>query len=989
MKAVRLAAIACLAWVVVAPAAGAAPSATRAALDPLAWVDPFIGTGGHGHTFPGPSVPFGMVQLSPDTRLDGWDGCSGYHYDDERVYGFSHTHLSGTGIGDYGDVLLLPATGPIRWTNSYGKPPAAGYGSRFRKSTERASAGYYRVDLDDYGTRAELTTSRHAGVHRYTFPAGEAHILLDLVHRDEVLDSSLRIVSERELEGGRRSRAWAQDQRIYFVARFSRALDPLLEVDGVERPGLRESTGKSLRAALRFRARAGEAVVIEVAVSSVSIAGARRNLDAEVRGREFDAVRREAESAWRRALGRIEVEGASAEQRTVFYTALYHLLLQPNVFSDVDGAYRGLDGEIHVAEGYEQYTVFSLWDTFRAAHPLYTLLEPRRTADFIRTFLAQAEQGGHLPVWELAGNETMCMIGYHAVSVIADAWAKGIRGFDPAAALAAMRRSAEASRLGLDDYRRFGFVPGDRESESVSKTLEYAYDDWCIASFARGQGDEATADEYFARAQAWRHVLDPETGLMRPRLGGRFKTPFDPAEVDFHFTEANSWQYSFFVPHDVPGHIAALGGDQAYAARLDELFAAPERTSGREQADITGLIGQYAHGNEPSHHMAYLYAFAGQPWKTQARVDALRREMYGARPDGLVGNEDCGQMSAWYVLSALGFYSVTPGLAEYVVGTPLFARAVVHFENGEDFVVERQGQGPYVQSAALAGRPFARSFLRHSEILAGGVLRFAMGESANPRWAAAPADRPGSGMPAGEPPVLAAPYVGAGEPRFRGSTRVELRSAEPGAQIRYTLDGSEPGAGSPIYGGPIEVGATTTVRFRAERPGRPTGAVQEAGFRSLPAGVRLLWATAPHRQYAAGGDDALIDGVRGGDDFRTADWLGYYGSDFDAMLDLGAERELRRLAVGFLQDQGSWIFMPRSVSFELSLDGALFAPAGTETNDVDERAAGAVRKDFAIAFAPRRARFVHVHAEAPLLCPAWHKGAGNRSFVFADELVVE
>ena len=962
--------------------------ARGAPVDPLRHVDPFIGTGGHGHTFPGPTLPFGMVQLSPDTRLDGWDGCSGYHFDDDRVFGFSHTHLSGTGISDYGDVLLLPATGDVRWTNSYGKPAGEGYGSRFRKESELAAAGYYKVDLDDYGTRAELTTTRRAGLHRYTFPAGEAHLLLDLVHRDEVLDSSMRVVSPRELEGHRRSRAWAQDQRIYFVARWSRAVDPLLQVDGVERPGLRQATGKSLRAALRFRAGAGEQVTVAVGVSAVSIEGARSNLDREVAERGFDQVRAAAEDEWRRALGRVEIEGGSAEERTIFYTALYHLLLQPNVFSDVDGAYRGLDGQVHRAEGYEHYTVFSLWDTFRAVHPLYTLLEPERTVDFIRTFLAQDAQGGYLPVWELAGNETMCMIGYHSVSVIADAWAKGIRGFDPRAALDAMRRSAEAPRLGIPEYRRFGYVPADQESESVSKTLEYAYDDWCVASFAASIGEPATAREFAGRAQAWRHLLDPETGFMRARLSGRFETPFDPAEVDFNFTEANSWQYSFFVPHDVAGHMAALGGEPAFARRLDALFAAPSVTTGREQADISGLLGQYAHGNEPSHHMAYLYTFAGQPWKTQALVDRLRREMYAAKPDGLVGNEDCGQMSAWYVLSALGFYSVTPGRAEYVVAAPLFPRATLHLPNGRDFVVSRRGEGPYVQSARLEGRRFARTALAHHAIVDGGELEFVMGAAPNEKWGSEDGARPRATMDLDEAPaVLAAPYVVAGERRFRGTNRVELAIADPAARIRYSVDGSDPAAGA-VYGAPLEIAATTTVRFHGEREGAVSPA-QEATFHALPSGVEIRWATAAHRQYTAGGEDALIDGVRGGDDFRTGDWLGIYGQDLDVMIDLGEERELRRVAVGFLQDQNSWIFMPRGLAVELSSDGARFAPAGAAANAVDERAAGVVVRDLAVQFAPRRARYVHVHAEAPILCPAWHKGAGNRSFVFADEIVVE
>ena len=965
-------------------AAAAAPSPI---IDPLAHVDPFIGTGGHGHTFPGAALPFGMVQLSPDTRLDGWDGCSGYHWDDDRVFGFSHTHLSGTGISDYGDILLLPATGAISWTHSYGKPPGEGYGSRFRKQTEHATAGFYTVELDDYGTKAELTATLRAGVHRYTFPAGEAHVLIDLAHRDQVLASSLRVVSPREVEGSRRSRGWARDQTVYFVARFSRDVEPLLAIDDRERPGELQATGSNVKAALRFHAGAGEQLVVKVGLSAVSIEGARRNLEAEVPGWDFDTVRRSAERTWRQALSRIEVEGGTEAQRTIFYTALYHLLLQPNLFTDVDGTYRGLDAEVHRAEGYQQYTVFSLWDTFRAAHPLYTLLEPKRTVDFIKTFLAQHEQGGYLPVWELWGNETMTMIGYHAVSVIADAWAKGIRGFDPQAALVAMRKSAEAPRQGLDAYRRFGYVPGDQEGESVSKTLEYAYDDWCIALFAKLLGEHETAAEYSRRAQAWRHLLDPETGLMRPRLGGRLKAPFDPTEVDFHFTEANSWQYSFFVPHDVAGQMAALGGAEAYAAKLDELFAAPSQLRGRQQADITGLRGQYAHGNEPSHHMAYLYAFAGQPWKTQALVAELRETMYGARPDGLAGNEDCGQMSAWYVLSALGFYSVTPGLPEYVIGTPLFGRATLYLPGGRDFVIERAGDGPYVQSATLSGRRFRRSFLRHQEILAGGVLRFAMGERPNRQWGSGAGERPVAAM-SGEP-VLAAPYVAAGAPRFRGTTRVALAAPDPTARIRYAMGGADPDDTSPLYEAPFELSATTWVRFRAEREGVPPSPVQEAVFRALDPHIRVVEVTPPHRQYTAGGGDALVDGVRGGHDFRVGDWMGFYGVDLVAVVDLGEERELRRLAAGFLQDQGSWIFMPRAVAFETSHDGVSFEPAGEVANDVDEHAEQAVQKDFAVSFPPRSARYVRLHATAPILCPDWHPGAGNRSFVFSDEILFE
>jgi predicted alpha-1,2-mannosidase len=638
----------------------------HAGLDPTRVVDPFIGTGGHGHTFPGATLPFGMVQLSPDTRLDGWDGCSGYHDDDTVVYGFSHTHLSGTGVSDYGDVSFLPGVGTPQGHTSYGRTLGDGDGARFAKASEHAEPGFYTVTLSDSRIKVELTATERTGWHRFTFPAAEsAYVRVDLASRDEVLASSVRVVDDHTIKGERRSRAWARDQRVFFVARFSQPFRARMIVGGVPLPGAREADGRDVRVALFFDAARGARVVAKVGISAVDVAGARAALATEAKGWDFDAVRARARATWRRALSRIEVTGATPAQDTTFYTALYHTMLQPNLYTDVDGRYRGRDGEVHVAKGWTQYTVFSLWDTFRAAHPLYTILEPERTRDFIETFLAQYREGGRLPVWELAGNETDCMIGYHAVSVIADAWAKGIRGFDAAAALTAMRASAESDARGLADYRVRGYVPGERESEGVSKTLEYAYDDWCIAGLADALGETVVRDRYLERAQGWRHLLDPATGFMRPRINGRFKTPFDPSEVDFHFTEANSWQYSFFVPQDIAGHIEALGGRARYAAKLDSLFTVSSRTTGREQADITGLIGQYAHGNEPSHHIAYLYDYAGQPWKTQAMVRRILDSLYTTGHDGLAGNEDCGQMSAWYVMSALGLYAVTPGQEQY------------------------------------------------------------------------------------------------------------------------------------------------------------------------------------------------------------------------------------------------------------------------------------------------------------------------------------
>ncbi|HEX7774839.1 MAG TPA: GH92 family glycosyl hydrolase, partial [Pyrinomonadaceae bacterium] len=569
------------------------------------YVNPFIGTAGHGHTFPGAIVPFGMVQLSPDTRLTGWDGCSGYHYSDSAIYGFSHTHLSGTGISDYGDILLMPAVGQPFLDPTLVEQ----YSTHFEHRNERATPGYYSVKLDDH-IFVELTATARVGMHRYTFPrTDDANILIDLDHRDKLVDFDLRITSKNTLVGWRRSQAWAKDQIVYFALEFSQPFTQYTTI------GVEDKRGRTSKMSFRFDANLGHRpVLVKVGISSVDIDGALRNLRAEVNHWDFDKVRSDATAAWNAELNKIQASGGSEAQLTNFYTALYHAMTAPNLFMDVDGRYRGRDFKTRVADDFTNYTVFSLWDTFRAAHPLYTIIDQKRTRDFIKTFLVQYEQGLRLPVWELAANETDTMIGYHAVSVIADAAVKGIDGFDLRKAYQAMRHSAELK------HNDKGFIAMEDERESVSKVLEYAYDDWCIAQVARMVGETADQTRYSARAQSYKNVFDRSTGFMRPRSNGGWLEPFDPREVTFGFTEANSWQYTFFVPHDIDGLIELMGGRERFAGKLDQMFAAESRTTGREQVDITGLIGQYAHGNEPSHHMAYLYNYVGQAWKTQSRV---------------------------------------------------------------------------------------------------------------------------------------------------------------------------------------------------------------------------------------------------------------------------------------------------------------------------------------------------------------------------------
>jgi predicted alpha-1,2-mannosidase len=946
--------------------------ATALGGEPVEEVDPFIGTGGHGHTFPGATRPFGMVQLSPDTRLEGWDGCSGYHYSDDIIYGFSHTHLSGTGIPDYGDILLMPVTGTAHLDNGHGGDPDAGYASRFDKGSEQAGPGWYAVRLADYDIEVELTATERSGLHRYRFPEGvPASVIVDLTHRDELLDFALRAVGEQEIEGFRRSTGWADDQTVNFTARFSR---PFLKA---------EISGAKAR--LFFGEQGGE-LLVRVGISAVDIAGARRNLEAEQGERGFDDIQQEARAAWNSALGKIEIIGGSAGQREMFYSALYHAMIAPNLYSDVDGRYRGMDGKRHSVFKRRQYTVFSLWDTFRSAHPLYTLIETERTREFIQTLLTMYEQGGRLPVWELAANETDTMIGYHAIPVIADAWLKGIRGFDGRWVLKAMLHSATLDHFGLSAYRRQGFIGSEDDGESVSKTLEYAYDDWCIARVAESMNKREVAAEYDRRSQGWRHLLDPESGFMRARRNQRWVEPFDPRRVDNNYTEANAWQYSFFVPHDIEGLIEAHGGDRNFVERLDALFEAESATTGRSQADITGLIGQYAHGNEPSHHMAWLYHYSGQPDASARRVRQILDQLYTPEPDGLSGNEDCGQMSSWYVLAAIGLYPVTPCSDQYLLGVPLFEKVTLNLESGAAFTIATAGAGDYIESATLNGAPLTRSFLRHAEIAGGGLLLLTLADQPGSIWGRAPEQRPSSH--AGGARLPAAPFMRSDSDSFRESMEVELDSFDDDASILYTTDRDAPVEQWQRYEGAIEIRKSSRLRFVAEREDSKSPVV-EAYLHKLPNDWKVELASVPNPQYRAGGPQALIDGLRGDANWRTGGWLGFQDTDFSATVDLGKRRPLRRAGASFLQDQRSWIWMPTEVIVSVSDDGRRFQPVARLASEVAADAEGAIPHSMLAKIDGVVARYVRIHAKNFGAIPEWHPGAGGEAFIFVDEILID
>jgi predicted alpha-1,2-mannosidase len=742
-------------------------------------VNPFIGTGEEGHTFPGATVPFGMVQLSPDTQIrpfkQSYKWAAGYRYEDRTLLGFSHTHFSGAGHSDLGDVLVQPISGadiPLEQGE-----PGAGYASRFTHDTEKAEPGYYAVTLDDYGVRAELTATERAGVHRYAFPAGKpANLLIDLRssiynYSGKVLWSRLRLrQSSNTITGMRQTRGWAPGRQLYFAMRFSRPLaghefhnrEPLpQEYKGFAPPGTsptdRDSLeGRGLIAVLHFGDLAAP-LIVKVGLSPVSEENAIANLDAEVPGFDFDAVRARARQSWERELARVDIKAGDA-MRTNLYTALYHALMAPSTSMDVDGSFRGPDNQVHKALGFRFVSTFSLWDTYRAEQPLMTLVQPaRRTDDVVQSLVASRRYSpyGILPVWQFQGIETWCMIGYHAVPIIADAYMKGIRGYDAAAALDAMVASATYAPFGhLGDYMKTGFVPVDIDQEGVSKTVEYAFDDWTIARMARAMGRVKIAETFEKRAAYWRNVFDTRVGFARPRLAdGSYREPFDPARAgnDSGFTEGNAWQYSWYQPHDEGGLVKALGGDEALVAKLDAMFDA--KVDPKEYAhveDIAGMIGQYIHGNEPSHHLAYLYNSAGAPWRTQERLKQIIDSQYKPAPDGLVGNDDLGQMSAWLLFTAMGFYPVAPASNEYVLGRPFADEVALNLPSGKRFriVAEKLSDANrYVASVSLNGRPLKRSVVRHEEIMAGGVLRFVMGPTPNKDWATAPEARPYSMTP--------------------------------------------------------------------------------------------------------------------------------------------------------------------------------------------------------------------------------------------------
>ena len=716
---------------------------TQTSIDYTQSVNPFIGTDFTGNTYPGAQAPFGMVQLSPDNGLPGWDRISGYFYPDSTIAGFSHTHLSGTGAGDLYDLIFMPVTLP------YKENPQGGLGiySLFSHNDEEASAGYYRVKLQDYNINVELTATPRCGVQRYTFPKAESMVILNLkkaMNWDFTMDSKIEVVDSCNIRGYRFSEGWARGQKVYFATRFSRPFKKM-EITDADIKLRGEQVGTSNIARFYFDTEEGDQVVVTTAISGVSMEGAQNNLKAEAPHNDFDKYLAEAKDAWNKQLSTIEVVGGNADDRVNFYTALYHSMIAPTIYSDVDGKYYGPDKQVHQANGWTNYSTFSLWDTFRAAHPLFTYTEPARVNDMVKSFIAFFEQNGRLPVWNFWGSETDMMIGYHSVPVIVDAYLKGIGDFDAEKALEACIATANIDEYrGIGSYKKNGYIPYNvtdkynSENWSLSRTLEYAFDDFCIAEMAKKMGKTELANEFYKRSQNYRNVYNPATNFMQPIDDkGVFQPNFNPDEYTAHICESNAWHYFWSVQHDIKGLIALSGGQDKFAAKLDSMFT--YIPAGNEELPIfsTGMIGQYAHGNEPSHHVIYLYNKVRQPWKAQKYAAEVMHKLYFNAPAGLCGNEDCGQMSAWYVFSAMGFYPVNPVSGEYEIGTPLFPEMRLNLKNGKTFTVLAPNvsrENIYIQSVKVNGKPYDKSYITHQQIMDGATVEFVMGNQPGEIW---------------------------------------------------------------------------------------------------------------------------------------------------------------------------------------------------------------------------------------------------------------
>ena len=908
------------------------------------WVNPFIGTGGHGHTFPGATVPFGLVQLSPDTRIEGWDGCGGYHYSDHLIYGFSHTHLQGTGVSDYGDILFTPSNGHTKKKQHWLDAAA----QTFDHSSEKASPGYYSVVLPDNQIQVALTATPHCGIHQYQFAKGDtAMLFINMAYRDELLYYDLQTIGDTVVYGYRVSKGWAEKQSIFFYAVFDhpiKGLDQLSEMSHTETNGQRQDIIEMIQT---FRLSFGqvEKLTIRVGLSGTDVEGAKKNLYAEAPHFNFSGYQKNAQAQWNEMLNKAPYPAGAPNDKNAkinYYSALYHCYTTPNIWSDVDGRYMGEDLKIHTAHDFKRYTIFSLWDTFRALHPLMTQLEPEVTLDFIKTFLSIYQERKELPVWELAANETYCMIGYHSVPVILEAYINGITHFDTELALKAMIDASNGPEPEKKRYAQLGYVPADEFSESVSKTLEYAYDDACIAAFEKlihGQGT-ALYKEYIQRAQNWKNVFDPETHFMRARRNGGFIDPFDPYQVDFNYTEANAYQYSLFVPQDFKTLVQWHGDEQGFYDFLHGLFTANNQTTGREQADITGLIGQYAHGNEPSHHFAYLHVLSGKKGEKEGKkiIEKIISELYQNAPDGLCGNEDCGQMSAWLVCSVNGIYKCAPGLEKNWLS---------YSKNS----LQRNGH--------LSNAPIQTSL--QTRIIDHPIVPV---------------------------PILKGPAIS-----FVDSALISIRCAGTVQRIQVSIWEEEKVIKVFDYSKPFTIFNACKISCIAFGENNLKSQPSVGVYNKRDANKSIVSIGGYDNQYTGGGREALIDGAHGGQDFRTGGWQGYFGKNLEVSIDVGKPTEIQQIEIGVLQDIKSWIWYPKLVeAFGENTKGEWIKLGQVECTDQTQVYGNMTKKlkiDVLNFKSVSYQKIKIVGHSAFETIPDWHLGKGGKVWIFADEIEIK
>ncbi len=974
------------------------------------YVNPFIGTGGHGHTFPGAVLPFGMVALSPDTRIDGsWDGCSGYHYSDSIIYGFSHTHLSGTGCSDLGDIMLMPTSQTTTDKNIYS--------SKFSHKFESAKAGKYDVYLQDDKINVALTATTRCGFHEYKWnETTERKIVLDLRHRDELLDGEIEIISPTKIEGYRRSKAWATDQWCFYSIEFSEPFKLLYNSNGEEVKAEigTKLTGKNVAACFIFSA--GTNIMVKVGISGTDREGARKNLQTEIPHWDFQTIYTQADSTWNKELSCIEVDNISkkseaplspvevqGERYTIFYTALYHCFIHPSIYNDVDHRYRGRDGKIHIADSFDYYTVFSLWDTYRALHPLFNIVQRKRNLDFIKTFLAHYDQVGRLPIWEFWGNETDCMIGYHAVSVITDAYIHGIRDFDVEKAYKAMTSIANSNWRGLDIYRKKGYLEVEDESESVSKTLEYSYDDWCIAQMAQELNKTKDSVEFYRRSKSYINLA--KSNFFQPRQNGGWLKKFDPYEVNNNYTEANAWQYMFIVDNDNFRH--------SYITRkLDSIFNASTYTKGRVQSDITGMLGQYSHGNEPSHNIAFLYGYTGKPWKTSYYVNKIMNVFYQNSPDGLIGNEDCGQMSAWYVWAAIGAYPIKPGGNFYSWSGPLFENITLN--NFTKIISHKQSDNSkYITSMSKFRKGKEKPMKGWNlEITKHGgywpvadlgmwydsVVVIMSDTTLNSRTAECLWCSDGSDYNpydySKSPDISYVTLNGKDYVIINFFNNILDNLSYINVQNHYIINGKEyitkKDSVCILLASNSEITAYSHVKsmgkdsviFKSIKPYK-----SYSNYYKKPNNWSINISSTPHPQYTANGSESLIDGLYGSTDWRKGRWQGYQGSDLELVLDLQKIQTINEVGGNFLQDVGPWIMMPKEMIIYTSEDSVNYTEQGKVLQTVSDTNMKVVIQNMIYKFPkPIQTRYIKIKATNYGKLPQWHISKGEPAYIFVDEV---